>query len=100
MDESKPVATPLPTQPSRSIHGAFVDNPTEYRALLGSQYLSLTRLDISFTVNKLAKYIQRPTHDHLKLLHCLLRYLNGALNIGLIIHGKSPPSLHANYDGD
>lgn len=100
-EDSKHVPTPMPIQPPPSIHGKLLDNPTKYRALLGSlQYLSLTCPDISFTVNKLAQYMQRPTHDHLHLLHRLLRYLNGTLHMGIIIHANSPSSLHAFLDAD
>lgn len=101
MESSKPASTPLPTRPPPSIHGKPLENPTEYRALLGSlQYLSLTCPDISFAVNKLAQYMQRPTHEHLQLLHRLLRYLNGTLHMGLTLHANSPISLHAFSDVD
>lgn len=101
MDGCNNIATPLPMNPPLSVNGTPLDNPTAYRALLGSlQYLSLTRPDISFAVNKLAQYMQRPTTSHWQSLHRLLRYLSGTINMGLIIHAHSPQSLHAYSDAD
>lgn len=70
--------------PSLSMHsGTPLANPTEYRSLVGSlQYLSLTRLDISFVVNKLSQYMQKPTEDHWVAIKRLLRYLAGPLHKG------------------
>lgn len=101
MDQCNPIATPLPTHPPLSSQGKPLENPTEYRALLGSlQYLGLTRPDISFVVNKLAQYLQRPTHDHWPFLRRVLRYLSGTLHMGLTIHANSPSTLHAYSDAD
>lgn len=101
MKDCKPVATPMITTPPLSIHGTYLENPIEYRALLGIlQYLSLTRPKISFTVNKLAQYMQRPTLEHMQALHRLLSYLRGTLYMGLLLHEDSPLSLHAYSDAD
>lgn len=54
MTDAKPVATPLdPGTPLSLVDGTALDNATEYCAVVGSfQYLSLTRPDIAFAVNK------------------------------------------------
>ena len=99
MEHSKPVNTPIPTHPPHTMHRKPLDNPTEYRSLLGSlQYIILTRPDISYTVKNLAQYMQLPMCEHLKLLHWLLRYLNDTLHMGITIHANSPLSLHAYSD--
>lgn len=55
MDEVKPIDNPLSTIDSlRLNNGKPSIEATEYRCVLGAmQYLSFTRLDISFVVNKL-----------------------------------------------
>ncbi|RVX23195.1 Retrovirus-related Pol polyprotein from transposon RE1 [Vitis vinifera] len=41
-----------------------LSDPTEYRTVVGSlQYLSLTRPDIAYTVNKLSQFMHQPTSD-------------------------------------
>lgn len=101
MDEAKSVTTPLATHPPLTLQGELLSYPTEYRQLLGSLlYLSLTRPDVAFTVNKLAQYMQRPTKIHMQALHRLLRYLSGTINMGLTIHKDSPLTLHAFSDAD
>ena len=90
------MATPLATHPPLTSNGTLLLDPTEYRSLIGSlQYLSLTRPDVAFTVNKLAQYMQRPTNDHMQALRRLLRYLSGTSNMGLTLHKDSPLHLHA-----
>ncbi|KAL8140922.1 hypothetical protein V2J09_006943 [Rumex salicifolius] len=88
MTDCKPVSTPLnaSTRLTRN-SGTILASPTEYRMLLGSlQYLSLTRPDVAFAVNKLSQFMHSPTTDHWAALKRLLRFLNGTLDTGLVIH--------------
>ena len=101
MDDAKPVATPMATDPPLTIHGQPLADPTSYRTLIGSlQYLGLTRPDVSFAVNKLAQYMQRPTEAHMQALRRLLRYLQGTSHKGLLLYHSSPNTLHAYSDSD
>ena len=110
MAYAKPVLTPLPTI-SAAISltsGTPFFDPTPYRATVGSlQYLSLTRPDISFAVNKLTQFMHQPTSEHWVLVKHILGYLCGTLDKGLrlyrdsllTLHGFSD-SLHAFLDAD
>jgi len=102
MTGANPVQTPLPTSPPISLHsGTRLSDPSSYRTVVGSlQYLSLTRPDISFAVNKLSQFMHQPTTAHWDLVKRLLRYLCGTLNEGVIIHRNSPVTLHAYSDAD
>nr|ABW81116.1 putative gag-pol polyprotein [Boechera divaricarpa] len=56
--------------------GTALDNPTKYRMALGSlQYLSLTRPDIAFAVNRLSQFLHRPTDVNWQAVKWILRYL-------------------------
>ncbi|KAF2305925.1 hypothetical protein GH714_008902 [Hevea brasiliensis] len=63
---SKPCATPMPTAPTLSkAMGSPHPHPEHYCQVLGSlQYLTLTRPDIAFSVNKLAQFMHSPTDIH------------------------------------
>lgn len=56
MAEEKLVQSPMRPYPVLKIlDGSSFADPMEYRSIIGRlQYLSLTRLDIAFTVNKLS----------------------------------------------
>jgi histone deacetylase 1/2 len=57
---------------------------TQYRNIVGSlQYLTLTRPDISFSVNKVCLYPHAPTTAHWTTAKHILRYIQGTLKIGL-----------------
>ncbi|RVW77085.1 Retrovirus-related Pol polyprotein from transposon RE1 [Vitis vinifera] len=63
--------------------GTPLSDPTPYRAAVGSlQYLSLTRPDISFAVNRMAQFMHQPTSEHWVLVKRILRYLCGTLDKG------------------
>ena len=97
----KPVPTPIPSSASTiSLHmGSPIENPTLYHETVGSlQYLSLTRPDVSFAVNKLAQFMHNPTDAHWTLVKRVLRYLLGTMNKGLLLQCDSPSSLHAYAD--
>ena len=102
MAKAKPVSTPLATIPVLTLQsGAPLPEPTEYRAVVGSlQYLSLTRPDITFAVNKLSQFMHKPTTDHWSAVKRLLRYLCGTMDHGIILRHTSPPTLHAFSDAD
>lgn len=66
MSHAKVVSTPMVSHPPRTLDGGSpLPLPTEYRALVGSlQYLSLTRMDVAFTVNRLSQFMHKPTTLH------------------------------------
>jgi hypothetical protein len=69
MFSCKPVQTPLSTSEKLSSHiGDLLGlaDATNYRSIVGGlQYLSLTRPDIPFSVNKVCQYLHSPTTVHL-----------------------------------
>lgn len=74
MVDAKPVQTPMATSPKLTKSGTLHSNPTEYRTLIDSlQYLSFTRPDIAYVVNKLSQYMQSPTTDHWQAAKRVLR---------------------------
>jgi hypothetical protein len=80
-DISKPLST---TQSLQLVDGiAAVDN-SEFRRIMGSlQYLSLTRPDISFALNKLFQFMHKPTTTHRTATKRLLRYLKQTIFYGI-----------------
>ncbi|RVW74760.1 Retrovirus-related Pol polyprotein from transposon RE1 [Vitis vinifera] len=102
MTEAKPAPTPLATSPILTLQsGTPLSDPTEYRTVVGSlQYLSLTRPDIAYTVNKLSQFMHQPTSDHWNAVKRLLRYLCGTLDHDITLRRTSPLALHAFSDSD
>uniref|UniRef100_A0A8R7RFB8 Reverse transcriptase Ty1/copia-type domain-containing protein n=1 Tax=Triticum urartu TaxID=4572 RepID=A0A8R7RFB8_TRIUA len=57
---------------------------TNYRSVVGAlQYLTLTRPDISFSVNKVCQFLHSPTLEHWTAVKRILRYLRGTMSTGL-----------------
>ena len=50
---------------------------------------SATRLDISFAVSKLSRFVSNPGDDHWKALERVMRYLKGIMNYGIHYTGYS-----------
>jgi histone deacetylase 1/2 len=66
---------------------------TQYRSIVGAlQYLTLTRPDIAFSVNKVYRYLHAPTTSHWTAAKRILTYVKGTLKVGLTFQ-KSPSSL-------
>jgi len=106
MEGAKPSPTPLSQTTTLSLHdGTPSTDSTHYRKILGSlQYLNLTRPDLSFAINKLSKFMHKPTTLHLQHLKRLLRYLKSTMNYGILL--RKPSSLNllgytdANWGGN
>uniref|UniRef100_A0A2N9EZA0 Apple domain-containing protein n=1 Tax=Fagus sylvatica TaxID=28930 RepID=A0A2N9EZA0_FAGSY len=72
-----------------------------FRSTVGAlQYLSLTRPDIAFTVNKLSQFMHKPTLLHWQSVKRLLRYLKHTITYGLQIFKSSCLDLQAFSDVD
>ncbi|XP_058099695.1 uncharacterized mitochondrial protein AtMg00810-like [Magnolia sinica] len=57
---------------------------TEYRQMVGTlQYCTLTRPDISFSVNQLCQFMHCPTSSHWSTVKRVLRYFKGTIHHGL-----------------
>jgi histone deacetylase 1/2 len=104
MSLCKPVDTPLSTTKKLSIaEGAPLgpDDSVRYRSLVGAlQYLTLTRPDISFSVNKVCQFLHAPTLSHWSAVKRILRYVQGTLNFGLKIRKSTSVIVSGFFDAD
>lgn len=79
LSDCTPVSIPIiSAQKLTKGGGVPLDNPTIYRSTVGAlQYLTLTRPDIAYSVNKLSQFLKTPTDLHWGACKHLLRYLKG-----------------------
>ena len=74
---------------------------SEFRRIIGClQYLSLTRPDISFSVNKLSQFMHKSTTNHWTTIKRLLCYLKQTIFHGIQIHKVGLPILRTYSDAD
>jgi histone deacetylase 1/2 len=68
MDNSKPMDTPMSSIEKLSLYSRNIlglEDSTRYWSIFGAlQYLTLTRPDISFAVNKVYQFLHAPTTTH------------------------------------
>ncbi|KAK2991702.1 hypothetical protein RJ640_019494 [Escallonia rubra] len=102
MTHSKPVLTPVSAPQKSSVPGgAPFSEPTRYRSVVGAlQYLTLTRPDIAFAVNKACQYMHSPTETHWTYVKRILRYLCGTIDYGLMFNRSRFWDVQAFTDAD
>jgi hypothetical protein len=104
MVNCKSCATPLCTSGKLRIGSGELLSPedaTRYRSVVGAlQYLTLTRLDLSFSVNKVYQFLHAPTTDHWIAVKRILRYVKHTLRYGLKITKSSSMLVSAFSDSD
>ncbi|PKU69694.1 Retrovirus-related Pol polyprotein from transposon TNT 1-94 [Dendrobium catenatum] len=83
----KPTANPACTKlPLTIASDPLLSDYALFRRIIGSlQYLTLTRPDISFSVNLLSQHMHNPLPTHIHLLKQLLRYIQGTQHFGIPI---------------
>lgn len=63
--------------------GDVIENSSQYRSIIGAlQYVTLTRPEIAFSVNKLSQFLACPITQHWETCKRLLRYLRGTIKFG------------------
>ncbi|KAJ4778087.1 polyprotein [Rhynchospora pubera] len=102
MMNAKLVATPIATGvqflPGDSV---FFSDPHLYKSTIGAlQYVTVTRPDLSYAINRLSQFMHAPTVNHWTAVKRVLRYLVGTLDQGLQFYTDSAKQLHAYTDND
>eukprot|EP00253_Pinus_taeda_P005509 PITA_05509 len=74
---------------------------TLYRQLVGSLiYLTTTRPDLAYSVSVLSQFMSRPLDSHWNAANCVLMYLSGTCNYGLLYTDISDVTLAGYSDSD
>jgi hypothetical protein len=72
----KPVNTPISTSKVTILSNPLFSDPTRLRQIMGAlQYLTFTRPDICFAVNRVCQFMHAPTDSRWGAIKCILRYL-------------------------
>ncbi|KAJ8759578.1 hypothetical protein K2173_007207 [Erythroxylum novogranatense] len=101
MVDCQPMPTPLVQRVDLTSDATPLSDPTHFRGLVGSlQYLTLTRPDLSYSVNFVSQFTQHPTMSHFKCLRRILRYLKGTIQYGLSFSADTSLFLSAFSDAD
>nr|KYP74641.1 hypothetical protein KK1_007328 [Cajanus cajan]KYP74643.1 hypothetical protein KK1_007330 [Cajanus cajan] len=98
----KPSPTPVDTIPKIS---AATTTPFEdlslYRSLVRAlQYLTFTRLDITYVVQHVCLFMHDLREAHMHALKRILRYLQGTMDFGLHLYSSSTSTLLSYTDAD
>jgi hypothetical protein len=104
MEACKPIGTPLSTTEKLSLFEGEKLGPedsTRCRSIVGAlQYLTLTRPDISFAVNKVCQFLHSPTTTHWAAVKRILRYIKGTTQLGVKIRKSRSNLVIAFTDAD
>lgn len=87
MQYAKGVSTPMTPGQKLTRYGSDpVKDVQLYRSVVGAlQYATITRPEISFSVNKVCQFMHEPLEIHWQAVKRILRYLSGSLHSGLIM---------------
>lgn len=99
---TKPVQIPMdPTVLINDTDGEPLPDVSLYRRLIGRLvYLTISRPDIAFTVNRFSQFMAKPRTPHLQAIHHFLRYLKGSPGKGILFPFATNLKLSAYVDAD
>ena len=99
---SKPVTTPMEQNIKLSaLDGTPLEDASIYRRLVGRLlYLTVTRPNISYSVQKLSQFLAKPTDCHLNAAYRVLKYIKATPGQGLFFPSSSSLHLKAFSDLD
>lgn len=87
MSKCHSTTTPVDTRAKLSASDdAPIADPTKYESLASAlQYLTLTRPDITYTVQLVCLFMHGPREPHFSLIKCILHYVKGTLDFSMHI---------------
>lgn len=104
MECCKPVHTPVATSEKLSASAGTLLSPeetTKYRSVVGAlQYLTLTRPDLSYAINRVCQFLHAPTDLHWTAVKRILRNIQHTIGLGLTIRPSLSLMLSAFSDAD
>lgn len=101
MESSSSCPTPMITGKAFIAEGEPMQNPTLFRKAIGAlQYLTNTRPDLAYSVNKLSQYMSCPTVLHRHGVKRIFRYLQGTKTLSLHIKPAADLDISGFSDGD
>jgi histone deacetylase 1/2 len=106
LHKCSPMSTPMASTDRLSLtDGSLLsaEDSTRYRSIVGGlQYLTMTRPDLSFAVNKVCQFLHAPRCTHWSAVKRILRYVQATLSHGLLLRPSTPvaPLLSAFSDAD
>lgn len=79
MEDCRPISSPMVTGLRLIREGSTpFQDPTLYRSTVGAlQYVTITRPELSFSVNKVCQFMAQPQESHWLAVKRILRYLKG-----------------------
>lgn len=81
--------------------GELLEDKEMYRSLVGRlMYLTITRPDITFAVNKLCQFSSAPRTSHLTAVYKVLQYIKGTIGQGLFYSADHDLTLTGFADSD
>lgn len=100
MSDCNPMPTLLPVTIDDHQSDLF-EEPTYYRSLAEKlQYLTITRPDIQYAVNRVCQKMHQPTVADFGLLKRVLRYIKGTFHLGLHINKDNGLKLSVYCDSE
>lgn len=95
MHEARGISTAMVSGAVRStFHGEKFHDVKLYRSTVGAlQYVTLTRPEITYSVNKVCQFMHSPTNFHCQAVKRILRYLGGTLDYDMIFRKSLDLSL-------
>ncbi|XP_021299420.1 uncharacterized protein LOC110428069 [Herrania umbratica] len=99
----KPMSTPIDYNHklSKAEEEEQLTNPTSYRQLIGKLlYLTFTRPEISYAVQVLSQFMDKPGRQHLIAAHRVLKYQKGSPGQGILMKVGTKPIISAYSDSD
>ncbi|GKE24856.1 retrovirus-related pol polyprotein from transposon TNT 1-94 [Tanacetum coccineum] len=97
LSNCNPVSSSMVTSSLLSLDDSTAfSNTVKYRQVVGSlQYVTLSRPNIAFAVNKACQYMHAPTENHWSAVKRILCYLHGTVEHGMLIRHSSGSTLQA-----
>lgn len=102
MHQDEPLLTPMTNNIHLSKHkGEAIQNEKEYRSIVRAlQYATITRPEISFSVNKVYQFMHQPLIEHWRAVKIILRYLNGTIDYIITLKESKNITITRFYDAD